>query len=544
MKQAFTGTLALAWVALSRDRIQLPIWIVAITLFKVFVLAAWNGDLTDEELLSVTQFYGVHPAMRLFGLASGPTLGAYVMSRGFVLFAVLIALMSILFVVRHTRQDEDTGRAEYINSAVVGRHANLASAFMVAVGANIVLALLISLVFIFNDLPVAGSFAAGAAYAGVGIFFAGVASVTAQLAATSRGATGLALLALGVAFALPGIGNMLGQVDEEGVRIISSWPAWLSPLGWGQQMRPFAEDHWSLLGLYGFFFVAFALVGFYLETRRDIGKGFLPEKPGPAEAAPSLLSPLGLVWRLQRGAFVGWAIAVTLFSILFGAVSGDIDALLEELEEWTDIFERIGGTDVMIDAAFVTFVGIFAAVIAIYAVQVLLRMRLEESDGPAESVMATAVSRQRWIMGYIVNSVLGAAALLLMAGLAMGISAGVALDELGTWVSDLVVAALVQLPAVLVIIGIVVAAFGLLPRRVGLIAWLVLAVAIITGPWLAGILDLPEWAENISPFSHAPAVPAEAVTATPILAMLAVAIVLVGIGILAFRRRDIDLPAG
>ena len=40
--------------------------------------------------------------------------------------------MSILLVVRHTRADEETGRAELVGAGVVGRHAPLAAALVVA----------------------------------------------------------------------------------------------------------------------------------------------------------------------------------------------------------------------------------------------------------------------------------------------------------------------------------------------------------------------------------------------------------------------------
>ena len=41
---------------------------------------------------------------------------------------------------------------------------------------------------------------------------------------------------------LAALGNMLGTVDSAALRVTSAWPAWLSPIGWGQQMRPFADN--------------------------------------------------------------------------------------------------------------------------------------------------------------------------------------------------------------------------------------------------------------------------------------------------------------
>ena len=90
----------------------------------------------------------------------------------------------------------------------------------------------------------------GVGVAAVGVVFTGVAAVTVQLASTTRGAIGLAGAVLGVAFLLAGVGNMLGTPDTVALRVTSAWPAWLSPIGWAQQMRPFGGNHWWPLVLF------------------------------------------------------------------------------------------------------------------------------------------------------------------------------------------------------------------------------------------------------------------------------------------------------
>ena len=75
--------------------------------------------------------------------------------------------------------------------------------------------------------------------------------MTSQLSSTARGANGLAMAALAVAFVVSGVGNMLGGVDDSGMVAYSAWPTWLSPIGWGFEMRPFGGDRWWLLGPVG-----------------------------------------------------------------------------------------------------------------------------------------------------------------------------------------------------------------------------------------------------------------------------------------------------
>jgi ABC-2 type transport system permease protein len=66
------------------------------------------------------------------GPASGTELGAMAMVETYAVLAVLAGLMSLLIVTRLTRQDEETGRAELVGSAAVGRRARLLAALVVA----------------------------------------------------------------------------------------------------------------------------------------------------------------------------------------------------------------------------------------------------------------------------------------------------------------------------------------------------------------------------------------------------------------------------
>ncbi len=87
-----------------------------------------------------------------------------------------------------------------------------------------------------TGLPLTGSLALGLVFATVGLVFAGTAAVAAQVVETARGADGLAVAALGGAFALRAIGDAGAH-----------WLSWLSPLGWGQLVRAYAGERWWLL---------------------------------------------------------------------------------------------------------------------------------------------------------------------------------------------------------------------------------------------------------------------------------------------------------
>ena len=99
-----------------------------------------------------------------------------------------------------------------------------------------------------------------------------------------------------------------------------------------------------------------------------------------------------------------------------------------------------------------------------------------------------------------------------------------------------------MVPAALALGGFVVALFGLLPRWSGPLAWAALAVALVMGQ-LGSLLDLPQWALNLSPFTHVPRVPAEAFSVTPVILLLLAAVALGAVGFAAFRRRDLAIGA-
>ena len=536
-----TGALALSRLALRRDRFTLPAWLLGLTAFSTATTALWARDFDQPaELIQETMVAAASPGIRMLGLASAANVGAYAMVRNFVLLAVLAALMSTFTVVRHTRQGEETGRAELVGAAVVGRHAGLAAALAVTVAADVALAVLLGLGLIAAGQSVPGSFTAGAAVAGVGIAFAGVAAVTTQLSATTRGASGQAAAVLGVAFLTSGVGNMAGEVEASGLRVRSAWPAWLSPIGWGQQARPFGGDHWWPLGLELALLMVCTVAGVWLAARRDFGHGLLPQRPGRSRASRLLRSPLGLAWRLQRGALAGWAVGLLGFGLIMGGLIGQIANASGSAREW---YSRMGGSDRILDAYRASILQMAGMAVAIYVVQVLLRMRAEEADGPLEPVLATAVGRVRWAAGHAVVAAAGATALMLLFAAGAGLASGGVLGGTAGQLRTLVRAGRVQLPAVLVIGALVVVGVGLAPRLAGMAGWTALVAAILIGPLFGAALRLPQWAQDLSPFTHVPKAPAVSVSATPILALTAILALLTVSGMALLRRRNLSLAA-
>ena len=134
----FTGTTWLVRLAARRDRIALPAWILGMTAFLAVTTAMFEDNYAKHpQLLEPdTRIVVENPGMRVLGLVTGPSVGGYTLHRDALTLAVLAAMMSVLAVVRHTRQSEELGREEMVGAGVVGRHASLAAAVVVALAAN------------------------------------------------------------------------------------------------------------------------------------------------------------------------------------------------------------------------------------------------------------------------------------------------------------------------------------------------------------------------------------------------------------------------
>lgn len=537
---AFAGTARLTRLALRRDRVQLSAWIGG--LFLLTVSAGKSVSDTYAKLpdrITTAKAIVDNPALLILRAPpNGTSLGSINTAELWLTLAILVALLNIFTVTRHTRQNEETGRAELVESAAVGKYALLTSSLLVAALADSAVALVLFLAQLAGDLPATGSIAVAAAIGGLGLAFAGIAAVTAQIPESSRSANGMAAAVMGIFYCVCGAGNIAGETAADHTSIRPAWPVWLSPFGWSQRIRAFHDENWWVLLLLLGCFAAGTGIAYALVGRRDVGMGMVATRPGPPRAARSLSSPLGLAFRLHRGAWIGWAAGMAVSGVLFGSLGNGVQDALKDNESANRTLHDIGGgAGSSIDTYFAATLTLVAATVAAYAAQVLLRLRSEES-GPLESVLSTSVSRPRWLVSHVICAVVGTAGLLAVHGLASGVTYGIASHQVGHQTGRITAAAIAQSPAVLVLVGAAVALFGLVPRRMVALTWAVLAIAIVLGQ-LGQLLKLPQAVTDISPFTHLTGIPGNGVPAAAITVLLLIAIGLAAAGGISFRRRDI-----
>jgi ABC-2 type transport system permease protein len=522
-----TGTASMVRLVLRRDRVRLPVWIVALVGIVYLSAAAVRSTYRNQRQIDAyASTVGESPVGIAMG---GPPValdtigGILVYETGFTAL-VGVALMAVFLTVRHTRGDEDEGRTELLRSTVLGRHAPAAAACLVVGGASALVGLGSAASLLTQEVPVEGAVVYGAAILALGVVFTTVALLAAQLMSHARGAVGVSLAVLGAAFLLRAIGDV-------GDGTLS----WLSPMGWSQQVRAFDDNRWwpLLLSLT----LAGALLGVatVLLSRRDLGSGVVPPRPGPADASRWLSGPVGLALRMQRGSIIGWSVGVFVGAAVFGAMSQELKELVDSNPAFAEYFAQSGGGS-LTDAFFASALLIMALLASAFAVGSVLRGRGEESAGRLEPVLATGLSRTRWLLAGLAVTVLGATVVLLSAGLGVGLAHALVSGDAGA-VLPLVGDALVYLPATLLVVGLTVLLFGFAPR-LALLAWAVVGLYFVLG-WLGGLLRPPAWLLDLSPFTHTPAVPAEELTVAPLVVLVLLAAAAAAAGLAAFRRRDV-----
>ncbi|MEV0371406.1 ABC transporter permease [Streptomyces sp. NPDC050636] len=526
------GTGALLRLALRRDRLMIPAWVLVLGLVVVSMgstLETLYG--TAAERADVANSMNANGSLRaMYGPVFSDSIGGLVAWRIGGMAAVLAAVMSLLIVVRHTREEEETGRQELLSAAMVGRRAPLTAALLAALVANAALALLITAGLANSGQPAGGSLALGLAIGGTGMLFAGLAAIAAQLTESARLAKGLTGAVLGLAFVLRAAGDAASQNA-------SSPLTWISPAGWAENLRAFADERWWVLLLFLGAVAVSVSAAYALTARRDLGMSFLPARPGPARAPASLNGAFGLAWRLQRTTLLGWALGFAFAGAVFGGIADGVADMVGGNAQTREIFERMGGQQALTDAFLAAMVGMLGMIAALYGAGSVLRLRSEETGDRAEPVLAGAVGRLRWAAGHLVIAYLGTAVVLAVGGLALGISYGIAVENVGGRIGPVLGAALAQIPAVWVLVSLAVLLFGVVPKA-SAAAWAVVGGCLAIG-WIGPALRLPQWAMNLSPYSHLPKLPGADVTTTPFLWLLGLAALLLAAGLVGFRRRDI-----
>lgn len=509
-----------------QDRVLAATWVLLLTA-TTWVSADATKDLyaSGQMRAAAVSALNATPAVTaLYGRMS-PTvsLGEMAILKPFMMGAIAVAVVTAIIALRHTRADEEAGRTDLLIASGAARNALVINAYVSASVVSIAFGAAASISLLVVGLPTAGSLAVGAAWTMVGLLFASVGVLCAQLFATVRAARSAIFVLIGCAYLIRALADSSSFL---------SWLRWLSPLGWAQQVRPFAAEQWWPLALVGVATVVVALSGVPAARRRDVGAATWSRADGSTDDVIRTRS--GLVWRLIRTGWFTWSIGVAILSAVVGNVAANADSFLDN-QAMADYLSRLGGSGAAVDSLYSAELGYIGLLATAFAIFVILQMSHEESARHLDLLLTATPSRRRWVTAHLLFAAGGSVVLMGIAGAVLATFDFVSRGDTGH-AGHIIAASVGQTPAIWLMTAVATLAYGL-TRHAPVIAWALL-VAVVTAGVLGPLIDTDFAIESLSPFSHTPTVAdLDAWPAT--LFMLVAAVAAAFGGSRAFDHRDV-----
>jgi ABC-2 type transport system permease protein len=530
-RNRFANTGMLSRFILRLDRIRIPLWLIGLAFFTLMIPPAFESlyaTQADRDAITETMANPAMTAMLGTGDLAHYTIGAMTAHQMLVMTAVIVGLMAILLVTRHTRADEEDGRMELIRSLPTGRLSYLNATLIVISGVFIALALVTAFglyAFGIESMDLEGSLLYGAVLGGTGIVFAGVTAVFAQLSESSRGTIGWSIAILIISYLF----RAITDVSNEAL-------TWLSPLGWVSKAEVYSSNNWGPILLMLAVSILLFFFANYLNSIRDLEQGFIAAKPGRKYASRLLQSPIGLAFRLQRTGFISWAIGLYVLGASYGSIFGDLESFFEGNDMYQQMLQQAEGASI-VEQFIPTLMIVLSLIATIPPVMAMNKLRGEEKKGRLEHLLVRAVSREKLIGSYLVLAVVNGFVMLSLSAIGLW-SAATAVMEEGMEFGMVYSGALVYFPAMLVMIGIVAFLNGFAPKFTNWIwAYFLYSFFVL---YLGNLFQFPGWVGKLSPFGYVPQVPIEDATFMPLFILAIIGAGLMTAGVIGFRKRDIQ----
>lgn len=441
--------------------------------------------------------------------------------------AIGTAIFGLLAAVRALRAEEDTGRMELVLAGIVERRTAYLSAMAAIAAGTAILWLGEFLGFVLAGLSAGGSAFLALATVSVVPVCVGVGAIASQLAPTRR-------LALELGGAVVGVFFLLRVIADTATGV--GWLRWLTPLGWAEELRPFAGARPVVLLLPAVVTVLLLMAAARIAAGRDVGTGLLASRDSAEPRMGLLSSPIAQALRGERASLIVWLGSVAAIGYILGGLSKSINSHVISKSIQQEL-SKLGGGPLATPTGYVSFVFIFFVLaVSLFACAQIGAARHEEAEERLETLLALPVSRIGWLGGRLLLAAAAAAVISLAAGFFTW--AGAATQNAGVSLAHLLEAGANCLPVALLFLGIAALAYALAPRAGGGIAYGLVALAFLwslVGP----LVGVPKWLVDVTPFQHVGLVPAQPFRATSAAVMLGLALVAVAAALAVFRRRDL-----
>jgi ABC-2 type transport system permease protein len=523
------------WLRLYRHHLRLLrngaiAWMVALAGISVGVVATYEDRYTTpEELAAFAEMEGIPAFQALLGrLVQLTTVEGATLSR-WGMFSILATVWGLLAGARLLRRAEERGQLELLRAGVVGPRGLTLSAVAAMATTHAVFAVAIGLSHTGTGMDAGTSWALGGSMALLTLTFALVGALAAQLAASYRRAVGIAGAVLGLLVGLRVVAAASGTPD---------WMWWTTPFGWVTYLHPVDEAWGTVFAALGALALVL-LVASVALSKRDLTAGWLAGAVDePARTPRPIGGHVSLALRLTAAGVRTWGAIVGLVALTFGLLARDFIEAVADTPTMVELANQLGWVAIDTPEGMVAFTFTLAALLlALFAAGQVAAIREEEASWRIEHLLVRPLGRARWL----VTRVLVAAAAVVVVALVGAAAAWVGTATVGSTVAigDAVLAAVNVVPVAWLALGVGVAVLGVLPRLTGALTYgLVLAAYLLD--FIGGMLELPGPVIEASPFRQLAAVPAESVDLLPLVVMVAIALAATAIGVLAFRRRDLQ----
>lgn len=507
------------------------------TLLTALALAAYAAVETlviersypDDASRAALSTFGDFPMLRVLqGVPYSVDTGALVAWDAGWVMSLVVGLWAITTTARVLRGDEDEGRAEVMLAGPVRASRMLACQVCALLAAGGVLGLSTALAMVASGAPVAGSLLFGAAICGLCAAFVALTAVASQVFASRRQALGVSAGLLGAALVLRMVAN---SADSR------SWLAWVTPLGWIDQLRPFGEDRVPVLLVPVAVVAGLVACAIALLVRRDSRTGLVRERGARPSHAWGLTSPMAFAWRANLGVLLMWALALAVWGAATGALVPSMNDFVDSDPAFRDI---LAGMGMEVSDLSKGFVGMTATIVgvalSVYAASRVGSAREEEATTRLDHVTTRSVPRRRWLGGQVLLTLVSVLLLAVVAGGATW--GGAAMMGADLSAGDSMAAVLNTFPVAVVFGGLAVLVFGLAPRATVAVAASAAVLAYVlqlVGP----ALGWPDIIVGASPFWHLTAVPVEAFEPVSAVVLVALGAFATAVGMVAFERRDL-----
>ena len=525
----FVGTFKLLRLAIRRDCFKSPIWII------LPCLAFW-GQITFNLAMPDWQvFLAELSASPMTGAILGPivplTLEGAIMWRSMVQAAMILMIAVPLVVIRHTRSEEASNRAEFYLSRPIGKFAPFMAALILGMGGSLLAGILISIILIVSGFAVVGSILAGLTVAFSGCIFAGLALIIAQIFTAPKSVWIAIALLVGSTYFTMVMNNLSGG--------FSGW-LWLAPQSWYRSTVPFGEN--AVWPLFAFVFFCLVTVGcaFALLKKRDISGGLFTEPVGNTKAPTFLATPLALNLWQNKNMALAWGLGMAFIGGATGAIGPTIADQMSEMlagfASWGPAMAKLGNQEGFV-ALMIYMLGLMGGG-SIMAVSIMIGLKSDESAGFAEMMLAKPISRVHYIVSFISMAFLYSAVVLVVLGLAVGIGWGTVTGD-GAFILKTLTMSISKIPSLWLIIGFAAFLYGVAPKiQTVLSSLLVSGLIVLEMFWEVGLV--PWEVLELTPFGIAHySIPIGELNILPLVIATILALGLAWLGISGFRKRNI-----